>query len=214
MPSSERGCFSAALFFLCASATWQSSAEFYSYWQTNSARRLFMKKALCMLAVMFALTWASAQTSDASGQSSSSSGDQATHKGMHKGMHKGGAGTLTGCLSGPNDEGAYVLEHGSRKVEVGGNDELSKHVGHTVKLHGTWSSGSAIGEKESSETKESSEKSEGKEEKGERHFKVTSIDHVSDTCQAGAGAMGGHKHKMGNEKGGATPQPSPSPSPQ
>jgi hypothetical protein len=165
-----------------------------------------MKKVLCMLAVMFALSWASAQTTGSSGQSSSSSGDQATHKGMHK----GGAATLTGCLSGPNDEGAYVLEHGSRKVEVGGNDELSKHVGHTVKLHGTWSTESAIGEKESSE------KGEAKEEKGEhRHFKVASIDHVSDTCEKSAGGMAGHKHKKGaTEGGGAAPQPSPSPSPQ
>lgn len=164
-----------------------------------------MKKVLCILAVTFVVSWASAQTSGSSDQTST--GEKATHKSMHKGS----AATLTGCLSGPNDEGAYVLEHGSKKVEVGGNDELSKHVGHTVKLHGTWSTGSAIGEKESSEKGEAKE---GKEEKGERHFKVTSIDHVSDTCQAGAGAMGGHKHKTGTEKGGATAQPSPSPSPQ
>lgn len=164
-----------------------------------------MKKVLCILAVTFVVSWASAQTSGSSDQTST--GEKATHKSMHKGS----AATLTGCLSGPNDEGAYVLEHGSKKVEVGGNDELSKHVGHTVKLHGTWSTGSAIGEKESSEK---SEAKEGKEEKGERHFKVTSIDHVSDTCQAGAGAMGGHKHKTGTEKGGGTAQPSPSPSPQ
>ena len=164
-----------------------------------------MKKVLCILAVTFVVSWASAQTSGSSDQTST--GEKATHKSMHKGS----AATLTGCLSGPNDEGAYVLEHGSKKVEVGGNDELSKHVGHTVKLHGTWSTGPAIGEKESSEK---SEAKEGKEEKGERHFKVTSIDHVSDTCQAGAGAMGGHKHKTGTEKGGGTAQPSPSPSPQ
>lgn len=166
-----------------------------------------MRKVLCILAMTFVVSWASAQTSGSSDQTST--GNQA-----HKGMHKGSAATLTGCLSGPNDEGAYVLEHGSKKVEVGGNDELSKHVGHTVKLHGTWSTESAIGEKESSEKGEAKEGKEGKEEKGERHFKVTSIDHVSDTCQAGAGAMGGHKHKMGTEKGGATAQPSPSPSPQ
>lgn len=162
-----------------------------------------MRKVFCVLAVMFVVSWASAQTSGSSDQTST--GDQATHKGMHKGS----AATLTGCLSGPNDEGAYVLEHGSKKVEVGGNDELSKHVGHTVKLHGTWSTASAIGEKEGAEKGEAKE---GKSEKGERHFKVTSIDHLSDTCKAGAGAMGGHKHKMGTEKGGATAQPSPSPS--
>ena len=166
-----------------------------------------MKKVLCILAVTFVVSWASAQTSGSSDQTST--GEKATHKSMHKGS----AATLTGCLSGPNDEGAYVLEHGSKKVEVGGNDELSKHVGHTVKLHGTWSTGSAIGEKESSEKGEAKEGKEGKEEKGEHHFKVTSIDHVSDTCQAGAaGTMGGHKHKKGAAGEGATPQPSPSPS--
>jgi hypothetical protein len=174
-----------------------------------------MKKVLCILTALFAISWASAQTSGSSDQSTDQ-GSQKMQKGMHK---KGGAGTLTGCLSGPNDEGVYVLTHGKRKVEVGGNDELSKHVGHTVKLHGTWAKGSDIGEKEASEASEKSEKGEAKEEQHERHFKVASIDHISDTCQAGgkmSGKMGGHHHKMGGTSGGAeaSPSPSPSPSPQ
>lgn len=187
-----------------------------------------MKKILCCLMVLLGLTWASAQTS------SSSSGSQATgsspqtsspdqtkdqgtksDEGTKKGKKKGGGETtLTGCLSGPNSEGAYELQRGSKKVEVGGNDELSKHVGHTVRLHGSWAkSGSEVGEKEEASEKgearggkeEASEKGEakgGKEEKGERHFKVTAIDHVSESCKGGA-SSGGKK------KGASEPSPSP-----
>src|SRR5215469_6795391 len=89
--------------------------------------------------------------------------------------------TITGCLAGPNSEGVYTLKTAKREVEVGGLDDLSKHVGHEVKLHGSWTkSASAIGEKEESAAK--GEKAESKEEKGERHFKVTSIDMVSEKC--------------------------------
>jgi hypothetical protein len=112
---------------------------------------------------------------------------------------KGSAGsaTLTGCLSGPNNEGVYELKSSKKEVEVGGLDDLSKHVGHKVRLHGSWTkNGSDIGEKESSESK-------GKEEKGERHFKVASIDHISDTCAAKASEKGEH-HKKGTSQPSAT----------
>ena len=109
-------------------------------------------------------------------------GDQATEKKASPKKGAAGSATLTGCLSGPNDEGAYELKSGKKEVEVGGLDDLSKHVGHKVRLHGAWTkSGAEIGEKENA----GSEAKEGKEEKGERHFKVASIDHISDTCAAG-----------------------------
>ena len=83
--------------------------------------------------------------------------------------------TLTGCLSGPNPDGAYVLKTGSKQVEVGGTTELKSHVGHEVKLTGTWAkSASDIGEKEPA----------GTTEKHEKHFKVASIQHVAETCTA------------------------------
>jgi len=166
-----------------------------------------MKKVLCILTAMFAITWASGQTS-----SSSQAGDQSSSTTMaksKKGMKKGtGEHTIMGCLSGPNDEGADVLTHGKKKIEVGGNDDLSKHVGHEVKLHGTWAKASEMGEKEASEASEKSEKGEAKEEMHERHFKVTSIDHISDTCKAGGNMAG---HKMNHHKMGGAAQPSPSP---
>lgn len=96
--------------------------------------------------------------------------------------------TVTGCLSGPNDEGAYVLTQSKgHAIEVGGNDQLKEHVGHTVRLTGSWAkSGSEIGENESAEK---NEKAEGSEHRGvaERHFKVTDIHHISDSCSQTGG---------------------------
>ena len=70
------------------------------------------------------------------------------------------AETIQGCLSGPTSEGVYLLKNAEHKkgLEVGGSDDLSKHVGHEVKLTGDWASAADIGEKE---------KGEAKEEKGE-----------------------------------------------
>jgi hypothetical protein len=87
---------------------------------------------------------------------------------------------VTGCLAGPNDEGVYTLTNGqyTKGLEVGGNDELKNHVGHKVKLMGTWASAADIGEKEPA----AGEKKEN--EKAEKHLKVSSITHVADTCAA------------------------------
>src|SRR5258708_28839100 len=55
---------------------------------------------------------------------------------------------LSGCLSGHNHEGVYVLETGLEVVDVGGLTELNNHVGHKVKLIGQWAkNGAEIGEK-------------------------------------------------------------------
>jgi hypothetical protein len=176
-----------------------------------------------VLTTVFVFTFlAAAQTGGTSG-STGTGGQQGTpDQTTKKAAHKGGAAgaTLTGCLSGPNEEGAYELKRGKRTVEVGGLDDLSKHVGHEVKLHGSWAkSGSEIGEKEekgeSAEKGGGTKKGEGAEEKGERHFKVTSIDHVSDTCKAGAGMKGeaGEHHHMKGSSSTGTGQASPSPTP-
>ena len=157
-----------------------------------------MRKIFAVLTMVFAFTFLSAaQTGGASGQAGTDE---------HAASKKGGGGaTLTGCLSGPNSEGAYELKNRKRSIEVGGLDDLSKHVGHEVKLHGSWAkSGSEIGEKEN-EAAEKKEGKEGKEEKGERHFKVTSIDHVSDTCKAATGANGHHKKGSSETSQPSTP---------
>src|SRR2546426_920652 len=95
-----------------------------------------MKKILFILAAVFAFTVLLAA--------------QASEPKRHS-AKTGKTSQLTGCLSGPNSEGAYVLTNGRHKkgVEVGGRNELKRHVGHKVKLMGTWvDSGAEIGEKE------------------------------------------------------------------
>lgn len=127
-----------------------------------------MRKLMMIVIAVFALALLSAA------QTGGYDKDKKSDKG-------GGGATLTGCLSGPNSEGVYELKHGKKTAEVGGLDDLSKHVGHEVKLHGSWAkSGSEIGEKE-----EAKGGKEGKEEKGERHFKVSSIDMIADSCGGG-----------------------------
>jgi len=159
-----------------------------------------MKKLIAILSLVFAFTIMSkAQTGSAPGSTDqpaggAQAGNQAAPAQQSHKKSAGGA-TLTGCLSGPNQEGAYELKSGKKEVEVGGLDDLSKHVGHQVRLHGSWAkSGAEIGEKEGSESKESEAKEKGeKGEAAERHFKVASVDMVSETCAAAAGAKGGHK---------------------
>lgn len=157
------------------------------------------------LSILFVLAVAAAL----SAQSSTATQSSSTAKSNDK------SATLTGCLSGPNDEGAYMLKTGRHSVEVGGSDDLKAHVGHEVKLSGSWaSSGSAIGEREENEsaehgkagTAEAGEKAEaneagehhgkaeaneagehhGKSEAHERHFKVSSVAMVADTCSGTA----------------------------
>jgi hypothetical protein len=95
-----------------------------------------------------------------------------------------GATTITGCLHGANPEGVYELTNSNQKgdIEVGGSPTLAKHVGHTVKLTGTWvKSGAEIDEK--AETAKQEKEETGKEEKeNERHFKVSSVQHISAGC--------------------------------
>lgn len=86
--------------------------------------------------------------------------------------------TITGCLSGPNSEGAFILKPlKGRAFEVGGYDQLKSHVGHTVKVTGTWAkSGAEIGENEANEKVERHETGEKNEnahrDVAEKHFKV------------------------------------------
>src|SRR5579859_466084 len=107
-----------------------------------------MKKTLLTLCVVLAFglaSFAQTSTSTKTTKTTKTSTTKTTKSGEHQ---------LTGCLGGPNAENAYVLTNGTHKkgIEVGGNDELAKHVGHKVQLSGTWeTSGAAIGESEKNE---------------------------------------------------------------
>ncbi len=171
-----------------------------------------MKKLIFVIAlsVAFSLT-AVAQSDNSSSGSSGSQGASSSQQGAPPASSDMGAGqaskktkeknashapsgkeaSLTGCLNAPNEEGAYTLVNHRYKqgVVVGGNDELPKHVGHEVKLTGTWASAKDIG------VDTGKEPQAGKQMGSKlKHFKVDSIQHVSDMC----------KMKPGGTKQGST----------
>lgn len=146
------------------------------------------KLALCFAVLLFFAVSGVAQDM---GQSSSSDASASSTKAKKSKWSKmGGEHQVTGCLAGPNDEGVYTLTNGkyTKGLEVGGNDELKSHVGHQVKLTGTWANAADIGEKEPAGEKKENEKAE-------KHLKVSSIKMVSDSCPAHAAKKGHKKEK-------------------
>lgn len=162
-----------------------------------------MQRMLLLLGILAAFTFmAVAQdASQTSGtQSTTTTSKKKSSKSDMSGMamdHQGSKGakgsTLTGCLSSSaNAEGMYTLSNAKMKkgVEVGPTDKVKDHAGHQVALTGKWSTGAEAGEKAGT-----------KEEKGERHFEVDSVKHISETCsEAPGGGTTGSKTK-GKSKG-------------
>src|SRR5260370_5275337 len=107
-------------------------------------KEIHMKKVLFAMAVILSFTLAAvAQTTPAAGAKTAPAAKAPKASDGTAAKHQ-----LTGCLGAQNSAGAYVLTNGIYKkgTEVGGNDDLSKHVGHQIKLTGSWvSSGAASG---------------------------------------------------------------------
>ena len=164
-----------------------------------------MKRIFLLLGILVAFTFVAvaqdasptggAQSTPSSTKSKSSKSDMGgmamDHQGSSKSSSKGS--TLTGCLSSSaNAEGMYTLSNAKMKkgVEVGPADKVKEHAGHQVSLTGKWATGAEAGEKEGAE------KASAKEEKGERHFEVDSVKHISETCsEAPGGGTTGSKKK-------------------
>jgi hypothetical protein len=87
--------------------------------------------------------------------------------------------TITGCLTGPTEDGTFLLKRvKAGDVQVGGLDDLKDHVGQEVKLKGQWAkNGAAIGEKENTAAKV------GDKVGVRRHFRVSDVDKIADTCE-------------------------------
>jgi hypothetical protein len=158
-----------------------------------------MKRATVLVVVlMFAVAaWAyqGSYGSSTKEASSSKTSTASTSKSTTKSTATKAAkeSTMTGCLSGPNGDGEYLLKNGNHRkgTEVVG-DDLKGHVGHKVKLTGTWV-------KESSEAEMKEAKGE-KGEKGEKHesemqFKVSKVDMIAETCAVPGGTKSKAKSK-------------------
>ncbi|HKD91842.1 MAG TPA: hypothetical protein VKB56_08060 [Terriglobales bacterium] len=145
-----------------------------------------MKKLLLCMAVVFAFAITSAaqetnpQTSNPAPSTRSSSGNKET-----KAASSTGTRTTTGCIEKSDD--LFMLKSGRYRqgVKVTGSDDLAPHVGHTVRLTGTWTV-------------------PGQE------FAESRIEMVSDSCKLGTGSTSSTEKKKGSSSGtagGSTPPP-------
>src|SRR5256885_12674781 len=138
-------------------------------------RKMFMLVSVLLLG----LTWAVAQ--DAT-QASPSAGNASAQT---SGQNSSAAGekTVTGCLSGSNGTFTLTDKHGKSYQLTGDNAKLSEHVGHEVRVTGTPSpsasgaTGGASGTTTAGGTG------------ADQSIQVTSLKHVSKTCQSGGGGM-------------------------
>jgi hypothetical protein len=171
-----------------------------------------MKKSILLLAVLLAFACSAlAQDTSSSMSSTQTSTTTKTKKSkksggdamgqdqsgmaMDHGKKMGKSSTLTGCISADaNSEGMYTLSNGKYKkgVEIGPADKVKDHAGHQVALTGKWSTAAAAGETTAASAKE----------KGERHFEVDDVKHISPTCSEapGGGTMGKKQGKMSKKK--------------
>jgi hypothetical protein len=80
---------------------------------------------------------------------------------------------LKGCVQ--SQSGQYVLESKHGKTVMLTGQDLSAHVGHEVKVKGTWESGGS--------SAMSSTSTAGASNTGEKTFNVTNVEMVSETCK-------------------------------
>jgi hypothetical protein len=140
-----------------------------------------MRKLLLLLAVAVALSLTGFAQASGAGQTETSTTKSTTTKKTKTTEAKGAAkeSQLTGCLAKNAEGNGYMLTNGHYKkgVEVKSSEDLSAHVGHEVKLMGTW-------EKPAESTEPVGTKGEMKT------FNATSMKHISDTCTAATGKGG------------------------
>ena len=144
--------------------------------------------SVCSLAQTSSSSSTGQSKDESMGQSTGQSAETTTHK-----HHKNAAGEseIKGCLNSSGGTATLTTAHGKTiNVTPASGVDLAPHNGHEVKLTGTWAKSEAA--------------SAGG--KAERAFDATKVDHIADTCTAGAGGM---KHKKGGSSGtsgGETPK--------
>lgn len=161
-----------------------------------------MKKFMISGALMCMLASAGyAQTSTSSPTDTSTSNPSTTHTMSKSDKAKSGKsdamGTknrmLRGCIEASGDEFMLKTRGGRKQIELMSSEDLKPHVGHMVKVTGAWDRSAdkkemaGMGHDEKAEKGEKGEMKhdEMAEHKGkmEHHFKVATMDMISETCK-------------------------------
>ena len=130
-----------------------------------------MRHLLLLSVLLLGVSWAAAQH-----YPSQTSPSQTTPTGA------GAEITVQGCLSG--SDGNYMLtdKRGNTFQLTGDTAKLSEHVGHEIRVTGTASSASAA-----PSSGKAGEEKEGEAGGSSLQLEVTSVKHISKTCQSGGG---------------------------
>ena len=143
-------------------------------------RQVFLFLSVLLLGVSWAVAQGTSPTSPSTSGSDSSA--QTSSQSSASQTSAGGETTVEGCLSGSSGSYTLAAKDGTTYQLTGDTAKLSEHVGHEVKITGTANSAASSpssGAASSSAGSTSSEKS----------LQVSSVKHVSKTCQAASGGM-------------------------
>jgi len=131
-------------------------------------------RKLLLLFLLLCAVWVVAQTYPNQNPNSGQTGQSSSQPPSQSSNSSDKETTVQGCLNGSS--GNYTLTDSSGKTWQlsGDTSKLSEHVGHTVEIKGTTSSGS-------SESKGSSSGSSSEQ----KTLNVTSMKHISESCNSG-----------------------------
>jgi hypothetical protein len=155
-----------------------------------------MRHLLLLCVLLLGASWAMAQnesqtspsptTPSATQTTSPSNAGQTNPNDMGSGQTEmaptsSGNTSVQGCLGG--SDGNYTLtdKDGNSYRLTGDTAKLSEHVGHEVKITGSTASSAAAGNGSGTDTMGGSP--------GSKSLQVSSVKHISKTCQSGGGAM-------------------------
>jgi hypothetical protein len=137
-----------------------------------------MKRTLRQTACLVALALMSANAQTAYPSGGTAGANQSTQQSDTKKEI-----TLRGCVEQTGDE--YMLKTRRMKnVELETSEDLKPHVGHMVKVTGSWDRAADKSEAAGTAHEEHGEHHEAVEHKGmkEHHFKVSKLEMLADTC--------------------------------
>ena len=139
-----------------------------------------MRQMFLLVSVrLLGLSWAVAQDTT---QSSPSAGSTSAQTSGQTGSATGEK-SVTGCLSGSNGTFTLTDKHGRSYQLTGDTAKLTEHVGHEVKVMGTASASEGASGTASGTTAGAG---------AGQTLQVTSVKHISKSCQAGAGGAMTH----------------------
>lgn len=143
-------------------------------------RQVFLFLSVLLLGVSWAVAQGTSPTSPST--SSPDSSAQTSSQTSASQTSAGGDTTVEGCLSGSSGSYTLAAKDGTTYQLTGDTAKLSEHVGHEVKITGTANSAASSPSSGAASTSAGSTSSE-------KSLQVSSVKHVSKTCQAGSGGM-------------------------